>query len=155
MKTVQIGVYALLMTLALHLFLRITGLHWLELLDPASAFFLLASLPFVLLSYRFSEFFKALMQGFGLFSQVQAPELSDQILATLGKQMLVAGGVSSLLGIVQALGNLDEMQALGAGLAISLLGLVYAVGAYLVFLLPMRAHLQREMLLVQHGGEGL
>ncbi|MGV3523329.1 MAG: hypothetical protein ACO1RX_03855 [Candidatus Sericytochromatia bacterium] len=154
MKTVQMAVYVLLITLALHLFLRMSGLHWLELVDPASAFFVMACLPFVLLSYRFSEVLQALMQGFGVSSQLQAPELSDQILATLGKQMLVAGGVSTLLGIVQALGNLDEMQALGAGLAISLLGLVYAVAAYLVFLLPMRAHLQREMLL-QKGGEGL
>jgi flagellar motor component MotA len=146
MKWLKSLFYLILIGMASHLFIIMNGLHWLDLYDPSSLLFILAGWLFTLINYPFSEVFKALQESLGFKKGVQSLELSKQILSTMGKYGLLAGGVCSLIGIVQALGNLDDLKALGSAMALSLIGLLYALYFNFMVLLPLQNALQRQLI---------
>ncbi|MBT9546033.1 MAG: hypothetical protein IV090_11640 [Candidatus Sericytochromatia bacterium] len=143
MKWIKSWVYLVLSGLAFHVFLTMNGLHWLDLWDLPSALMIIAGWLFTLVNYPLSEISKAFVQSTGMNQVDQAPNLSALILKSIGQNGLLAGGVCSLLGVVQALGNLDDMGALGAALAISFLGLLYALCFNFGVILPLQNALQR------------
>lgn len=145
MKWIKSLVYLALSGLAFHFFLSMNGLHWLDLWDLPSALMIVAGWLFTLINYPLSEISKAFVQSTGTNQVDQAPNLSALILKSIGQNGLLAGGVCTLLGVVQALGNLDDMGALGAALAISFLGLLYALCFNFGVILPLQNALQRQI----------
>ncbi|MGE3726831.1 MAG: hypothetical protein AB7I41_14830 [Candidatus Sericytochromatia bacterium] len=145
MKWIKSLVYLALGGMAFHIFLSMVGLNWADLWDLPSALLIVAGWLFTLVNYPLSEISKAFLQSTGLNQVEQAPSLSALILKSIGQNGLLAGGVCSLLGVVQALGNLDDMSALGAALAISFLGLLYALCLNFGVILPLQNALQRQI----------
>jgi len=145
MKWIKSLVYLALGGIAFHVFLTMNGLHWQDLWDLPSMLMIVAGWLFTLVNYPISEISKAYLQSTGIAPQAQAPSLSALILKSIGQNGLLAGGICTLLGVVQALGNLDDMGALGAALAISFLGLLYALCFNFGVLLPLQNALQRQI----------
>ncbi len=145
MKWIKSVVYLALSGLAFHLFLSMNGLHWSDLWDLPSVLMIVAGWLFTLVNYPLSEISQAFLQSLGIAEETQAPSLSVLIIKSIGQNGLLAGGVCSLVGVIQALGNLDDMGALGAAMALSLLGLFYALCFNFGVSLPLQNALQRKI----------
>lgn len=143
MKWLKSLVYLALSGIAFHIFLSMIGLNWEDLFDIPSGLMIVAGWLFTGVNYPISEISKAFLQSTGLNQVDQAPSLSALILKSIGQNGLLAGGICTLLGVVQALGNLDEMSTLGAAMALSFLGLLYALCFNFGVLLPLQNALQR------------
>lgn len=144
MKWIKSLVYIGLSGLTFHIFLRMNGLDWADLFDLPSMLIIIAGWFFTLINFPLSEISKAFLESMGLAENSQSPSLSVLILKSMGQNGLLAGGVCTLLGVVQALGNLDDIRLLGASLALSLLGLFYALCFQFGVLLPLQNALQRK-----------
>jgi len=146
MKWIKNLVYLFFMGFAMHIFLSMMGLSWLHLFDLPSLLLVLAGWLLILGTYSLSEICRAFAQALGLGQTEQSAALSLQIMNSLAQYGLFAGGVCTLLGVVQALGNLSDLPALGAALALSLLGLFYGLFASLLIFLPLQKILAQQAL---------
>ena len=132
--------------LALTVFIRMNGMHEIDFIDLPSMLFVAAGWLFIFASYQASEVIWAFLQALGIGSSTQSPQLSMQVLSDFAKYGVLAGGVCTLLGVVQALGNLEDVKLLGAALALSLLGLLFALLVYLILILPLQNSLRRQII---------
>ncbi len=146
MKWIKSLFYMVLMSLALYVYSTVNGMSLLNFIDPPSMLFVAAGWIFVFINYPPSEIIQAFLQAMGLGAREQSPQLSLQILSNLAKYGFLAAGVSTLLGVVQALGNLDVPKELGGALAISLLSLIFAQSFYLLIILPLQNNLNRQII---------
>lgn len=145
-KGIRILTYVALMGLAFMGFMKVNGMPLSYLWDSVSVAFVVAGWLYIFVNFSLTEVVQAFAQGFGFLPSAQPLLLSHQILGQLGKNGLLAGGISMLLGVFQSLANLEEIAALGAALALSLLPLIWALGIYTVFLQPLQSALMRQHL---------
>lgn len=146
-KTMKALCYIALVTLAFWGFIRMNAMRPDYLWDGISLLFLGAGWLYIFVNFSLLEVLQAFAQGLGTLSGAQPLALSEQILAQLGKYGLLAGGVSMLLGIFQALSDLGDIDALGAALALSLIPVIWALGVYTVVLQPLQSAVTRQRIL--------
>lgn len=91
------------------------------------------------ISGQFSDFFKGILIAFHS-KRVSGPDISEQALCSeyaidFGiKAMTFSGAVSSIIGVVLALGTLGDLSRLGPALAVAILTAFYAAILCLLFM---------------------
>jgi flagellar motor component MotA len=146
MKLIKALVYGLLMILAFQFALSLYGLSWLELIDLHAIVFMLAGLALGLSNHPLSTVIRAFAQASGLMPYEDPPARSRQVISGLSRYALLSGALGTLLGVMVSLMNLDDVSALGHGLAVSSMCMLYALGLKVVVFAPLEQNLlQREL----------
>lgn len=146
MKLIKVLVYGLLMLLAFQFALYLYGLNWFDLLDLHAMVFVFAGLAFGLSNHPLSTVIRAFAQASGLMPYEDPPARSRQVISGLGRYALLSGTLGTLLGVMVSLMNLDDVAALGHGLAVSSMCLLYALGLKVLVFAPLEQNLlQREL----------
>lgn len=143
-KGIRILTYVALMGLAFMGFIAMNGIPLAYLWDSVSVLFVVAGWLYIFVNFSLTEVVQAFAQGLGFLPTAQPLSLSAQILNQVGKYGLLSGTVAMLLGVFQALANLDDVAALGAALALSLLPLIWALGASTLLLQPLHNAVLRQ-----------
>ena len=91
-------------------------------------------------------FLHFLLQQSRAFSQDDRETL-DAFLQTAGRGSLACGGLGTVVGLIIMLGNLDDPAAIGPGMAVALLTILYALLLSELVIRPMRRRLAPK-----HGG---
>lgn len=115
--------------------------------DPASIIFVFAGVLFALGQFRFSEIFHAFQDALGFSSAEDFAErwtLDLVVLKTLGNLAVLAGGIGSAMGFVQALGNAEDVNALTITFGLSLLAILYGLIFKFIFLQPLSFNLETQ-----------
>lgn len=137
MKVLKFSVYILFWSFLFYMTPQFYGSKsMLDYYDPASLIFVAVGLIFALGQFRFSEIIQAFVDAFGLSQSHDFQErysLSGLVLKYLGNLAVLAGATGTVMGIMQSLAYFETVDALSAGVALSLLALIY--GLILKFLI--------------------
>lgn len=154
MKWFKALVYLAVMAGVFDVFVRSLGLtdgrgfaHWAYFWDLPSAMFVAAGALSALAVFKLSDLVFALQDALGMSETAVFAARSARSLLVLrgvGALLLLAGGSCTLMGVVQALGNLDSMRDLGLAMALSLLSLIYALVLRYLVLFPLEIALLRR-----------
>lgn len=154
MKWFKSLVYLAVLAGVFDVFVRSLGLtdgqglaHWAYFWDLPSVLFVAAGALSSLAVFKFSDLVFALQDALDLSDTAVfagRAARSRLVLRGVGTLLLLAGGSCTLMGVVQSLGNLDTMRDLGAALALSLLGLIYALVLRYLVVFPLEIALLRR-----------
>lgn len=106
--------------------------------DYTSAMFLIAALFYLPVAFPLRLLWRAFTDALLPFepSRIESYARSAHIWRRSGHYFLGFGSIGFFLGAVQAMGNLDDVAAFGASLALALLPLLYCVLVYVLIFLP-------------------
>lgn len=121
----------------LYMALIMTGMKPQDFIDLPSAFFVFAGILFTLTNFKFSELLQAIKDAINspaTQENIGSFQLSTHIFKSMGNYVVASSIIGVILGIIQALGNLHEVRAIGPAIAVSLIVPLYAVFFKTIFL---------------------
>lgn len=124
------------------------GAHWWNYFDLASVVFIFAGCLFSLVVFRFSDVVFALQDGLGFSEHENLQERGAKsliVLRGIGGFVLLSGASCTMIGIIQAMGNI-EAKYIGPAMALSLLALFYALIVRYFLIFPLELSVRRRLL---------
>ena len=119
----------------------------LQFFDLASLFcMLLLSLPILAKNGLFKDFIRAFkMQSKKFSCSLSDMRRSLDVVELMQKQVLYAGAITTIVPIIYVLGTIDNMEALGANIAVSFMTVFY-IAILELLLLPLQIELKRRII---------
>lgn len=112
---------------------------------PALIVVLLPPLAISLGSYNFREIGRCFTSGFS--GKVDRAELTKALVffRVLGRNVLVSGFAGLVIGLMVVAASLEEASALGLGVSLSMLTLLYSVVIHVIVVNPFRMGLEKRL----------
>ena len=115
-------------------------------IDPSSALYILVAACYLPVAFAPRDL------GHAFLDAIMPPDpqvqsryaLSAYVWSSAGRYQIAFGLIGFFLGVVQAMGNLDDQAALGAAIALALLPLFYTLLPTVLICLPISLRLQAQ-----------
>lgn len=146
--------YLICLFLFTFILLSMIGSNVSDMYDLPSSLFVLAGMLLTFVNFKASEVVYGIQDAFSQTIESELLEryrIGKQAWHTLGIYSVLAGSVGTLMGLIQALGNLDDIKTLTVAIAVSLLAICYGLAIRFFIAYPLEVFLDKKLLVLAEG----